>query len=91
LPQELADLTIQFYRRNYIEGLFLSAAVEISPDYTMKKFIQVWTLQRSLCISIQLVAFLLSLGAISLIFLKGTIYLQIYIIVIFRRILGFRN
>lgn len=45
-PRELADLTIQFYRRNYIEGLFLSAAVEVSPDYTMEKIIQVLTLLR---------------------------------------------
>jgi putative DNA modification/repair radical SAM protein len=33
-PKELADLTIEFYRRNYIEGLFLSSAVIVSPDYT---------------------------------------------------------
>ena len=33
-PEELADLTIQFYRRNYIEGLFLSSGVYRSPDYT---------------------------------------------------------
>ena len=46
-PRELADLTIQFYRRNYIEGLFLSAAVEISPDHTMEKIIQVLTLLRN--------------------------------------------
>ena len=46
LAEELADLTIQFYRRNYIEGLFLSAAVEISPDYTMEKIIRVLTLLR---------------------------------------------
>lgn len=46
-PRELADLTIQFYRRNYIEGLFLSAAVEISPDHTMEKMIQVLTLLRN--------------------------------------------
>ena len=45
-PRELADLTIQFYRRNYIEGLFLSAAVEKSPDYTMEKIIKVLTLLR---------------------------------------------
>lgn len=44
--RELADLTMQFYRRNYIEGLFLSAAVEKSPDYTMEKIIQVLTLLR---------------------------------------------
>ena len=30
-PDELARLTIEFYRRNYIEGLFLSSAVEVSP------------------------------------------------------------
>ena len=34
-PQELADLTIAFYRRNYIEGLFLSSGVIGSPDDTM--------------------------------------------------------
>jgi putative DNA modification/repair radical SAM protein len=37
--RELADLTIQFYRRNYIEGLFLSSAVERSPDHTMEKML----------------------------------------------------
>lgn len=35
-PREVADLTINFYRRNYIEGLFLSSAVMRSPDYTME-------------------------------------------------------
>ncbi|QOR33621.1 putative DNA modification/repair radical SAM protein [Clostridium sp. 'deep sea'] len=35
-PRQVADLTIQFYRRNYIEGLFLSSAVEKSPNYTME-------------------------------------------------------
>lgn len=45
-PRELADLTIQFYRRNYIEGLFLSAAVEKSPNYTMEQIIKVLTLLR---------------------------------------------
>ena len=39
-PRELADLTIEFYRRNYIEGLFLSSAVVKSPDYTMERMIQ---------------------------------------------------
>ncbi len=38
-PKELADLTIQFYRRNYIEGLFLSSGVLRSPDYTMEQMI----------------------------------------------------
>ena len=39
-PRELADLTIQFYRRNYIEGLFLSSAVWGSPDATTEKMIE---------------------------------------------------
>ncbi len=39
-PQELADLTIQFYRRNYIEGLFLSSGVMRNPDYTMEQMIK---------------------------------------------------
>lgn len=38
-PDEVADLTINFYRRNYIEGLFLSSAVYKSPDYTMELLI----------------------------------------------------
>lgn len=39
-PQELAELTIQFYRRNYIEGLFLSSGVLKNPDYTMEQMIK---------------------------------------------------
>lgn len=39
-PRELADLTIQFYRRNYIEGLFLSSGVIKSPDYTCEQLIK---------------------------------------------------
>ena len=39
-PQEVADLTINFYKRNYIEGLFLSSAGVKSPDYTMELLIQ---------------------------------------------------
>jgi putative DNA modification/repair radical SAM protein len=35
-PTEVAELTLEFYRRNYIEGLFLSSAVVKSPDYTME-------------------------------------------------------
>ncbi len=35
-PEEIAALTINFYRRNYIEGLFLSSAVVKSPDHTME-------------------------------------------------------
>ena len=36
-PREIADLTIEFYKRNYIEGLFLSSAVIKDPDFTMEK------------------------------------------------------
>jgi len=39
-PDELADITMNFYRRNYIEGLFLSSAVLISPDHTMELMVQ---------------------------------------------------
>ena len=45
-PEELAQLTIQFYRRNYIEGLFLSSAVLVSPDYTMERMIRCLELLR---------------------------------------------
>lgn len=34
-PDEICTLTMEFYRRNYIEGLFLSSGIMISPDYTM--------------------------------------------------------
>jgi putative DNA modification/repair radical SAM protein len=40
-PEELIDLTIQFYKRNYIEGLFLSSGVARSPDHTMEQLIRV--------------------------------------------------
>lgn len=39
-PEELAQLTMEFYRRNYIEGLFLSSAVEVSPDYTAERILK---------------------------------------------------
>jgi len=39
-PEEVADLTINFYRRNYIEGLFLSSAVFKNPNYTMELLIK---------------------------------------------------
>jgi len=45
-PEELAELTIQFYRRNYIEGLFLSSGVLKSPDYTMERMVRVLDLLR---------------------------------------------
>ncbi len=38
-PKEVADLTIDFYRRNYIEGLFLSSGVMRSPDDTMERLV----------------------------------------------------
>ena len=45
-PEELADLTINFYRRNYIEGLFLSSGVLRSPDYTTELMIRsLWILR----------------------------------------------
>ena len=40
-PKELAELTIEFYRRNYIEGLFLSSGIVRSADHTMEKMIRV--------------------------------------------------
>lgn len=45
-PEELADLTIQFYRRNYIEGLFLSSGVIQSPDYTTELMVRTLQLLR---------------------------------------------
>lgn len=44
---EVAKLTIEFYRRNYIEGLFLSSAVEKSPNYTMEKMVKTLLLLRN--------------------------------------------
>lgn len=35
-PEEVCSLTVEFYRRNYIEGLFLSSGIVQSPDYTME-------------------------------------------------------
>ena len=45
-PRELAELTIQFYRRNYIEGLFLSSGVQKNPDYTCEQMIEALRLLR---------------------------------------------
>ena len=45
-PRELAELTIEFYRRNYIEGLFLSSAVLVNPDYTTERMLAVLRLLR---------------------------------------------
>jgi putative DNA modification/repair radical SAM protein len=40
-PHEVVQLTLDFYRRNYIEGLFLSSGIIQSPDYTMEQLIAV--------------------------------------------------
>lgn len=45
-PEELADLTIQFYKRNYIEGLFLSSGIIRNPDYTCELMIRTLTILR---------------------------------------------
>lgn len=45
-PEELAELTIEFYRRNYIEGLFLSSGILRTPDYTMENMIKVLEILR---------------------------------------------
>ena len=39
-PQEVADLTISFYKRNYIEGLFLSSGIVKSSNHTMEQLIE---------------------------------------------------
>lgn len=45
-PQELANLTINFYRRNYIEGLFLSSGIMKNPNYTTEQMIEVLRILR---------------------------------------------
>jgi len=45
-PEEICTLTMEFYKRNYIEGLFLSSGVLRSPDYTMGQIYQaLWMLR----------------------------------------------
>lgn len=39
-PEEVAELTISFYRRNYIEGLFLSSGIKKNPNYAMEQIYQ---------------------------------------------------
>lgn len=46
-PGEIAELTISFYRRNYIEGLFLSSGIRKNPDYTLEQMYQVVYLLRT--------------------------------------------
>ena len=40
-PEEVVKLTLDFYKRNYIEGLFLSSGIIQSPDYTMEQLVEV--------------------------------------------------
>ncbi|MXO73979.1 putative DNA modification/repair radical SAM protein [Altererythrobacter aerius] len=40
-PQEVVDLTLSFYRRNYIEGLFLSSGIVKSSNHTMEQMVEV--------------------------------------------------
>ena len=46
-PRELAELTIAFYRRNYIEGLFLSSGVVRDPDHTTELMVRTLSLLRN--------------------------------------------
>lgn len=46
-PEEVCQLTIEFYRRNYIEGLFLSSGVLQNPNYTMELLYQTLCLLRT--------------------------------------------
>lgn len=45
-PEEVASLTLEFYRRNYIEGLFLSSGIIRSPDDTMADMVRIAKLLR---------------------------------------------
>ena len=40
-PEEICELVMEFYKRNYIEGLFLSSAVHVNPDYTMERLLEI--------------------------------------------------
>ena len=46
-PEEICTITINFYKRNYIEGLFLSSGIIKSPDYTMELMIKTISLLRN--------------------------------------------
>jgi putative DNA modification/repair radical SAM protein len=45
-PQEISELTMEFYRRNYIEGLFLSSGILVSPNHTMELILEALRLLR---------------------------------------------
>ena len=46
-PEEICEITMNFYKRNYIEGLFLSSGIIKNPDYTMEKLIETIYLLRN--------------------------------------------
>ena len=46
-PDEICTITVEFYKRNYIEGLFLSSGIIKSPDYTMEKMCETLRLLRT--------------------------------------------
>lgn len=46
-PEEICTLTVEFYKRNYIEGLFLSSGVIKNPEYTMEKMCEALRLLRT--------------------------------------------
>lgn len=46
-PEEICQLVVEFYKRNYIEGLFLSSGVERNPTYTMERMCQTLLLLRN--------------------------------------------
>lgn len=46
-PEEICEITMNFYKRNYIEGLFLSSGIIKTPDYTMEKMIETIYLLRN--------------------------------------------
>ncbi len=47
-PEEICEITIEFYKRNYIEGLFLSSGVDRNPTYTMEQICRTLYLLRSI-------------------------------------------
>lgn len=46
-PEEICNLTVEFYKRNYIEGLFLSSGILKNPTYTMEKMCETLLLLRT--------------------------------------------
>ena len=46
-PEEICEITINFYKRNYIEGLFLSSGIIKNPNYTMEKMVETISLLRN--------------------------------------------